>query len=539
MVQKLMLVRVTGLKGVVMALFIAGLAAYGSGSTMPAFALAAGCDGAPAGSKVVIVSPTSGASAACEAAFLAEAIVIQFGGTDQSLENAIELGRTSIGGAFASETQHTGTRTPSAVPTPPFPSAWTPGHQMVPVIAYHLTPSGQTDMLHGFSGAPLTHWIASEKASDSQRARPRSAPAVSSAPAVGSWIPMINDTITDTDPDGNSATVVNTYYKLYERNPSYDYYMIASTSRGFPAYQTCNLKVAGDGAVGWYTDARLPSMTVFSSPDPSLRVYDHGPLNVPSTTSASFSIGASLSNPSGVNATYSQSWSQPDVSTIDQTGLFGPQSADWTQNFAGWTFNPLTLQTSCPPLTSTGTFSSPWAAIYQIAEAKVPSLRSGTVFVYEYDETYGNTFRIDKKKVRSSQPDIGDAWYIVAPYLNFCRDLPHGEACGKPFDYALPADASLTLKIFFQNSSPMSPLPPNGVPTPSLFQPAWTISNVPSWLNVSRLTGSGSGTITLTQQPGTPVGSIATLNFDTDPPGGTPELEAGPEVLTIRAAASQ
>ena len=399
----------------------------------------------------------------------------------------------------------------------------------MPVIAYHLTPSGQTDMLHDFSGAALTDWIASEKASDSQQAQPLSAAEVGSAPAVGSWIPMINDTIAYTDPDGNSATVVNTYYKLYERNPSYDFYMIASTSSGFPAYRTCNLKFAGDGAVGWYTDARLPYMTVFSSPDPSLRVYDHGPLNVPSTTTASFSIGASLSNPPGVEATYSQSWSQPDVVTIDQTGPLGPQSADWTQNFAGWSYNPVTFQTSCPPLTSNGTFSSPWAAIYQIAQAKVPPLKSGVVFVYEYDETYGNTFRIDKKRVYDSQPDLADAWYVVAPYLNFCRDLPQGEICGKPFDYALPADSSLTLKILFQNSSPMAPnaAPPYGVRTPSLFQPAWTISNVPSWLNVSRLTGSGSGTITLTPQPGTPVGSIATLNFDTNPPGGTPELEAG------------
>jgi hypothetical protein len=95
---------------------------------------------------------------------LADAIMVEFGGTDQSLEKALELG--GVGGAFVSETQNTLPADPSAVPTMPPPSASGPGNQTVPVIAYHLTPSGQTDMLHDFSGAALTDWIASEKASD-------------------------------------------------------------------------------------------------------------------------------------------------------------------------------------------------------------------------------------------------------------------------------------------------------------------------------------------------------------------------------------
>ena len=65
------------------------------------------------------------------------------------------------------------------------------------------------------------------------------------------------------------------------------------------------------------------------------------------------------------------------------------------------------------------------------------------------------------------------------------------------------------------------------------------ITNVPSWLNVSQLTGVGNTRIMLTPQPGTAAGSIATLNVNTSPPGGTPELERGPLVVTIRATAAQ
>jgi hypothetical protein len=106
-----------------------------------------------------------------------------------------------------------------------------------------------------------------------------------------------------------------------------------------------------------------------------------------------------------------------------------------------------------------------------------------------------------------------------------------------PYNYKVPVNKSLSLTLALQNYSQQQTKTPQGTSTPSLFQPAWQITNVPSWLNVSQLTGVGTTLITLTPQPNTPVGSVATLNVDTNPPGGTPELEKGPLVMTITATA--
>ncbi len=479
----------------------------------------------------------------CEA-FDAHAIVVGLNVNDAVVASDLEL-PTQGGGAVAQATVTQGASFAAGSPTPnptfsPMSFGSMVATEKAAVIAYHFNPSGETSMFHAFgepatlANAELTQWIAGQEAATAaaERARPLS------EPGVGSWIPMIDDTISSRDGAGNYATTLNSYYKLYEHNFTYDYFMVTSKTGGAPNYKTCNVSAFASGQVGWFMNQRSPSADqLYQGREPSLRVYDHGPLNVPGSQTASFTIGTSLnaSGPPSVTAVYMQSWSQPDVNTIDQTGKFGDVTALWEQHFAGWNFVFPTYSVVCPPVTSNGTFTSPQAAIYQVAEAKSPTLQSSTPYSFEYDNTVGQAVAIDVRPTFATTV-VGDGWVINVPFLQICTDLATGQ-CAGPYNYSLPVNHTLPLDIYFKNFS-YAPSPPFNA-TPSLFEPAWTITNVPAWLNVSQLNGVGITRIILTPQPGTAPGSVATLNVNTNPPGGTPELEHGPLVVTIRAVAAQ
>ena len=478
----------------------------------------------------------------CEA-FEAHAIVVGLNVNDTAVDTDLEL--LAQGGAVAQATEQQGASFTAGSPTPqptlrPVSIGSTAGSENAAVVAYHFNPSGETSMFHAFgvpaslSNAGLTQWIADQEAATAaaQRARPLG------EPSVGSWIPMIDDTISTRDGEGNYGTTLNGYYKLYEHNFTYDYFMVTSKTGDAPNYKTCDVSAFASGAVGWFMNQRSADATeLYAGREPSLRVYDHGPLNVPGSQTASFTVGTSLNagGPPEVSASYTQTWSQPDVNTIDQTGKFGNVTALWEQYFAGWNYAFPTFSLTCPPLTSKGTFTSPQAAIYQVAEFKSPTLQSATSFSFEYDNTVGQAVAIDVRP-RFSDVIVGDGWVINVPFLQICTDLATGQ-CAGPYNYSLPVDRTLPLDIYFKNFSYAHSL--ESYASPSLFEPAWTITNVPSWLNVSQLNGVGITRITLTPQPGTAVGSIATLNVNTNPPGGTPELEHGPVVVTIHAAAAQ
>ncbi len=478
----------------------------------------------------------------CEA-FEAHAILVELNGNDAVVAHELELPRQGGAVSQATEQQRASftAGSPTAQPTlAPLPIGATAGSERAAVIAYHLNPSGETSMLHAFgasaslSNPELTQWIADQEAATAPARHARQL----GEPSVGSWIPMIDDTISTRDGEGNYATTLNSYYKLYEHNFTYDYFMVTSKTGGAPNYKTCDVSAFASGAVGWFMNQRSPSADqLYPGREPSLRVYDHGPLNVPGSQTASFTIGTSLNagGPPEVSASYTQAWSQPDVVTNDQTGKFGNVTALWEQHFAGWNFTFPTYSLSCPPLTSNGTFTSPQAAIYQVAEFKSPTLQSFTPYWFEYDHTEGQAVAINVRPTIATLT-VGDGWLVDVPFLRMCTDLETGQ-CAAPYNYSLPLNHTLPLDVYIQNFSHAPTLPPNA--SPSLFQPAWMITNVPSWLNVSQLTGVGNTRIMLTPQPGTAAGSIATLNVNTSPPGGTPKLERGPLVVTIRATAAQ
>lgn len=61
----------------------------------------------------------------------------------------------------------------------------------------------------------------------------------------------------------------------------------------------------------------------------------------------------------------------------------------------------------------------------------------------------------------------------------------------------------------------------------------WVISNAPAWLTPSQINGRGSTKLNLSVQPGTPDGSIASLNIDTNPAFAAPPVETNPLIVTV------
>jgi hypothetical protein len=64
---------------------------------------------------------------------------------------------------------------------------------------------------------------------------------------------------------------------------------------------------------------------------------------------------------------------------------------------------------------------------------------------------------------------------------------------------------------------------------------AWDVTNIPSWLTITSLSGSGAGSVTVTVARKTPIGSVAYLNFNTSPAFSAPSVEHGPIVVPVTA----
>ena len=62
---------------------------------------------------------------------------------------------------------------------------------------------------------------------------------------------------------------------------------------------------------------------------------------------------------------------------------------------------------------------------------------------------------------------------------------------------------------------------------------SWVVTNIPTWLTVSQMTGSVSTPVTLSVSPDATPGTVASLNFNTDPAFGAPSVGPGPLIVTV------
>ncbi|MGH8225564.1 MAG: kelch repeat-containing protein [Gammaproteobacteria bacterium] len=390
--------------------------------------------------------------------------------------------------------------------TPAEGSAATPGR--LQAIAFRAAPDGA---LHSFqyyasalatsappTRAALTDWETRAALTDWETREVEDGNQLfGSGPPAGAWIELQTHSSSQQDKYGSSAFDTISIYRLNTNNTANDYYLYVQQPQEHPNYHATGCHYLED--CGWYADTRSLLIGGIGN------LWQYKPNATISSSTAGFSIGGGLSGstPTG-DASYSESWSQPAVTTTDET-VPSQQTAQWLESFTGQGIPALE-----PPDTSTGSFYSVDAAIFQMP-SDIPSFAGPTLqatTMWQFQNADGTT--------DFSSAEVGGRIATVnAPVLtvstNALRISP-GEAGAR------------TIKI-------------NAEIPDSTQGLNWAISNIPTWLNASVSSGSGPATVTLTVVPGTPQGTVGTLNIDTNPSNGAPSVITGPLTVNLTVVA--
>ncbi len=311
-------------------------------------------------------------------------------------------------------------------------------------------------------------------------------------PPAQAWTELQQTTVTRTDEKGNVFQNTISIYRLNDISPNYDWYMILTDPESQPNYKGCI--VFGFGTCGWWTHKRVFTM----STTPQSVLFDHGPLNTITSTTASFSIGGEINavGPS-VDPGYSVSWQQKSVTTTDKSDL-SKGIGKWNEAFQDE--GVFTI----PPETSTGLFLSHQGSIFQVPEG-----------------TTSFQFTLDEPVTSDYQPRFG--------FDTYTQDLVYTVNISPPVfvlnlnSLSIPPEGSGNVEVTAVNPSTSD----------SGLGLAWNVTNIPSWLTVSQLSGSSSASLKLTVAAGTPLGSVASLNVNTNPEFAAPSVEKNPLLLTV------
>jgi Galactose oxidase, central domain len=410
-------------------------------------------------------------------------IVRIIGGTADHLRRLLQVAGVDI------QAHEQRTSTPNASESSASVGPETPLH--LQVVATRATPGGALHQYYGFASAeaPQGAW---EPAFDQWASRARGGSALQlPPPPAEAWTELQQVTHTTSDSQSNTTQHTATVFRLNDINADNDWYMVLQEpevepnwSPNPPGALPCTL------AFGWWTNQRV--FTISTAPE--FLLFDHGPTGTITTSNAGFTIGGLLNvTGPGVSATYTASWSQPSVTTIDQSNL-NAAVAQWEENFAG----PPAV--GCPPETSIETFYSNQGAIFQVPEGTTAfTLTVAGTIQFKYDrgfnfDLWNDTFSYPLP-IQPPVFGVNPPTVAVAP----------GQAGGVRVTAAIPGSAQ-------------------GLP--------WVVTNIPAWLTVSQTEGSGSADLTLTVAPDTPAGTVASLNVDTDPAFAAPAVESGP--LTVQ-----
>ncbi|HEX4166978.1 MAG TPA: Ig-like domain repeat protein [Bryobacteraceae bacterium] len=317
-------------------------------------------------------------------------------------------------------------------------------------------------------------------------------------PPADSWTEVLETIYQQTgDPGGaggswGSLQNIVRVYRLNASNTDGEYYMVLTDPQVSPNFSVpaSNCASAFLAPCGWYTTSR--NITISTSPAAIL--FDHGPINQITTGSGSWTIGAGI--PGAINAGFSQNWSQPSVTTTDQSST-ASGTGQWNEAFVSETaFTPL-------PGTSTSTFLSHQGAILKLpfgTQSFQLSVNISTDVIYQ--PSFGNPYN-------------GGAGYILTGTIS-----PPKFAVN-PTSVTIAPGSSATVQLVANIAGGQLGLP-------------WTVSNVPLWLNVSQTSGAATTLLTLTVSQGTALGTLGTLNFDTNPPFASPAVETGPLTMNVK-----
>lgn len=234
-------------------------------------------------------------------------IVRIVGGRPEDLQRLL-----GIGGALLTRTRAQGGSPPDAEPV-----------QVATPLVYQMVAARatRTGALHEFlqlgktgNSTAYERW-AEKEARLAQDEESGSLPTDPQPPAQA-WTELQQITMNQKDLDGNIFQNTVSVFRLNDISPQFDWYMVLTDPESQPNYGGCI--VFGFGSCGWWTHQRVFTM----STTPQALLFDHGPLNQITSSTAGFNIGGTLSATGpGVTAGYSETWQQPSVTTTDKSNL--------------------------------------------------------------------------------------------------------------------------------------------------------------------------------------------------------------------------
>jgi hypothetical protein len=435
--------------------------------------------------------PDSMVLAAARKAFLQGDIVRIVGGRPEDLQRLLGIGGATI------------TPGPPAVAHNPFDiwklTARTPVYQ---IVAARAT---RTGALHEFQQlgmeaiavrssvqlAVFATWAEKERRL-AQKEETGSSPG-DTEPRAQAWTELQQTTFNASDGNANFFQNTVSIYRLNDTSLSFDWYMVLTDPESTPHYQGCN-----GFDCGWWTDQRVFTM----STNPQAVLFDHGPLNKITTSTAGFTIGSMLNAVGlGVNATYSENWQQPSVTTTDESDLVNGVGK-WDEAFQGNGFAG-----TPPPETSIGLFLSHQGSIFQVPEGT-------TSLQFSLDEPLTYEYA-----------GFGYSYSTSNPFLQVNISPPIFETSLNGL--FIPPGGSGSFEITAVNPSTSN----------SALGLPWDVTNIPEWLTVSQISGSSSARLILNVAPGTALGTVASINVDTDPKYAAPSVEKSS--LLVRVTVGQ
>jgi hypothetical protein len=331
----------------------------------------------------------------------------------------------------------------------------------------------------------LRNWEESENA-------PRGTP----QPPAGAWTELSEWSKDYSDGKANHIYDHVYVYRLNTNSKKYDWYLFFQQPYIRPYYYDPHCKGDILGKCGWYNKNLTITESFYQG---GADLYDWSPTSTKTNSTVSVSVGGGLSdNTPAASASFSTSYSQSSVTTSDESRP-NDNVAEWNEQFN---------HTGCfqhTPDTSRAGFQSYNAAIYKFP-ASSDVVSSPTIKINAKWEFWrGAGFRCNQTY---SNPLIFILPHAIhPPLLSVTRTALR------------VAPGSGGSAIFTVNAR----IPDSG------YGLNWKIVNAhPTWLNLSQTSGSGTATITVTAEPNAPIGSVATLNIDTDPPNAAPQVRKGP-----------
>lgn len=394
---------------------------------------------------------------------------------------------------------------PPSVPRPSPPAPEPKTAEQPTMVALYLSPTGIVNSFVGYVHEPIereddfVQWMSEVPNDDAPPSR------------ASSWHQTFTQSVAR-EWQGNTTLITRTYWRLFDFNTKYDWYMETQRVSGKPNWRDCVFAITGyvPGIAGWMNRARYVNMRP-NGAAPGVVLYEHAPPTTLSSIRAEFSIGASLavdaSGPSGsVDGTFSESWTQPDV-TVQDTSV-SPVS-EQTVNFTEPDLTKLaSFFGGCPPETTKNTFFTPHAAMYRVPEGtgfNVISNSNAQFWLWDPIEGLYLFF-----KIRNDYATLGEEpVYAFAPPV-------FGASSYNVHITAAQPKATVRIAAKYGDSNM-----------------AWVFTNKPSWVILSHGHGRGTTDVTIEAQAGTKPGSIANLNLDTDPRGGANNVETGPLVVRV------